>query len=309
MVQPASATGLVAIRPTQGLVPATGILPLMSLQDMAGPMTRTVEDAAAALELLVDKKFVTSGSQNYTGVLSPGGLRGLVIGYDSAALQPLPMPPLAPSQEVVDLFNQTLTSLGRGGAVTKQVDVLQTLLPSLQLASDLSFQCMPVDFKQSLNGYLTATRPEATTKSLADIIATGQFLPSVKTFITGAQAETDTIQTSPACQQYLAAKAAANAAVLALMDKQGVDLLVYPAANQPAFAIGTTPPAGWFGFHALSSITGLPSLTMPMGVGAKSGAPVGFIFLARNYQESTLIKAAYAFQTQFKPRQAPVVTP
>lgn len=304
LVLPANATGLVAIRPTQGLVPATGVLPLMSLQDAVGPMTRTVEDAAAALELLVDKKFVASGSQNYTAMLSRDGLRGLQIGYDPALLQTLPAPPLVPSPEVTELFNQTLTSLGRAGATTKQVDALMTLFPPLQAAADLSFKCMPVDFKQSLNAYLGTTRPEAATRSLADIIATGQVLDSVKMFLSSAQAQTDTIATSADCQQYLTAKAAANSAIVAFMDKQGVDLLVYPAANQPAFPIGA-PPAGWYGFQALSSISGLPSLTMPMAGTAKAGAPVGLIFLARNYQEAKLVQAAYSFQAQFKPRTAP----
>ena len=305
LVLPAGATGLVTVRPTQGLVPSTGILPLMSQQDAAGPMTRTVEDAAAALELLVDKKFVASGSQNYTAILKRDGLRGLTIGYDPAALQPLPMPPLTPSPEVVDLFSQTLSNLSRGGATTKQVDVLLPLFPTLQTAVDLSFQCMPVDFKQSLNSYLMTQRPEAKTKSLADIIATGQFLDSVKMFLNAAESQTDTIQSSSACQQYLTAKAAANSAIVALMDKQGLDLLVYPVANQPAFNAGSPPPVGFYSFQALSSASGLPSLAMPMGIAAKAGAPVGFILLARNYQESTLIQAAYSFQAQFQPRTAP----
>jgi len=304
LILPANATGLVSIRPTQGLVPATGVLPLMSLQDAVGPMTRTVEDAAAALELLVDKKFVGSGSQNYTAMLSRDGLRGLALGYDPLLLQNLPAPPLVPSQEVADLFSQTLGSLGKAGASAKPVDALMTLFPTLQAAADLSFKCMPVDFKQSLNGYLGSSRPEAATRTLADILASGQFLDSVKMFLNSAQAQSDTIATSADCQQYLTAKAAANSAIVALMDKQGVDLLVYPAANQPAFPIGP-PPAGWYGFQALSSIAGLPSLTMPMGVAAKSGAPVGLVLLARNYQEAKLIQAAYSFQAQFKPRTAP----
>lgn len=305
LVQPASATGLVAIRPTQGLVSATGVLPLMSQQDMPGPMARRVEDAAAALELLVDKHFADQGSQNYTSNLSEDALRGLTIGYDPAVLQALPAPMLLPSQEVSDLFSKTLANLRQGGAVTRQVSAFGTLFPSLQAATDASFQCMPVDFKQSINSYLTTQRPESPLRSLADILGSGQFLSSVRTFLTGAQAQTDTIETSAACQQYRAARIAAHDAVTALMDKEGLDLLVVPAANQPVFPISETPPPGWFGFQILSSPTGLPSLTMPMGVAPKSGAPVGLIFVSRSYQESKLVSAAYAFQSQFQPRVAP----
>lgn len=307
LVQPASATGLVAIRPTQGLVSGAGILPLMSLQDMAGPMTRTVQDAAAALELLVDKRFAAQGAQSYTSNLRADGLSGLTIGFDPAVLQALPAPMLIPSQEVSDLFAKTLANLAQGGAATKQVNALFSLFPALQAATDASFQCMPVDFKQSINSYLSQLRPEVPTKTLTDLISTGKFLTSVGPFLSSADSQTDTIQTSTACQQYLAAKLAANNAITALMDKEGLDLLVVPAANQPAFPIGAMP-AGWYGFQVLSSPTGLPSLTMPMGIAPKAGAPVGLIFVARNYQESTLIRAAYAFQSQFTPRVAPPST-
>ena len=212
---------------------------------------------------------------------------------------------LIPSQEVSDLFDKTLANLTQGGAVTKQVNAFGTLFPSLQAATDASFQCMPVDFKQSINSYLTTQRPESPLRSLADILGSGQFLSSVRTFLTGAQAQTDSIETSAACQQYRAAKTAAHDAVTALMDKEGLDLLVVPAANQPVFPISETPPPGWFGFQILSSPTGLPSLTMPMGIAPKSGAPVGLIFVARSYQEAKLVSAAYAFQSQFQPRVAP----
>jgi Asp-tRNA(Asn)/Glu-tRNA(Gln) amidotransferase A subunit family amidase len=53
----------------------------------------------------------------------------------------------------------------------------------------------------------------------------------------------------------------------------------------------------------------LPSLTMPMGIAPKSGAPVGLVFLARNFQEAKLVQAAYAYQEQFHPRSAPPATP
>ena len=307
LVQPASATGLVAIRPTQGLVPTLGILPLMTLQDAPGPMTRTVEDAAATLELLVDKSQVGKGSQSYTSVLKDNGLTSLTIGFDPAVLQPLPMPPLVPSAEVSDLFYKSLSDIGQAGAKTKQVAALTTLFGTLQAVTDASFQCMPVDFKQGFNSYLSTTRPDLPIKNVADVIATGKFLDYVKGFITDSQKQTDTIATSAACKTYLAAKITAQDAIVAFMDKEGIDLMVYPAANQPAFPIGN-PPIGWFGFQMLSSPTGLPSLSMPMGIGPKSGVPVGLIFLARPYQEAKLVQAAYAYQQHSKPRSAPPST-
>lgn len=295
LVQPASATGLVTIRPTQGLIPVAGILPLMTLQDMPGPMTRTVEEAAATLELLARRP---AGAAPYTQALRGEGLRGLKIGTDPLLLAPLPMPPLSPSPEVIELFNASLQDLARGGAAVQQVSALQALFPAIQAVTDLSFQCMPIDFKQGINEYLQSLGPDAPRKSLAEIIATGAgsgYLDSVAGFLANAQAATET-RAGATCQGYLAAKAAARQAITAFMDQQGLDLLVYPAANQPPFAAGAAPPSGWYGFQALSSPTGLPSLSMPMGVAPSSGAPVGLIFLARAGQEAKLLQAAYGFQ-------------
>lgn len=303
LVQPASASGLVAVRPTQGLIPSTGVMPLMALQDTPGPMARTVEDVAAALELLVDKSQVGKGSQSYTSQLKATGLQGLSLGFDPAVLQPLTMPMLTPSSEVSDLFYKALADISTAGGKTRQVAALTTLFASLQAATDASFACMPVDFKESITGYL-ASRSDLKVKTLGDVIATGKYADSTKGFLTSAQAQTDTTQTSASCQKYLSARTAAQNAIVAFMDKEGIDLLVYPTANQPAFPIGT-PPSGWFGFQILSSPTGLPSLTISMGTTPKNGAPMGLTLLARPYQEAKLVQAAYAYQQQRGPRPVP----
>jgi amidase len=304
LLQPGSAGGLVAIRSTQGLVPSGGTLPLMSLQDVVGPMTRTVEDAAATLELLVDRSLASKGSQSYTTGLSNDGLKGLRVGYDPALLGNSPAPPMTPSPEVIELFDKTLENLRQAGALTQKVDALLPLFPALSAAINTSFQCMPVDFKESFNKYLQTLRPEARTRTLADVIATGEFLPSVKSFLDDAEAKTDSIATSAACQQYLADRTAAQNAIVAMMDREGLDLFVYPAANQPPFAPGK-PAAGWFGFQALSSNTGLPSLTMPMGLTDKTKVPVGLVLLSRAYGEAKLVQAAYAFESRVHPRVRP----
>ena len=297
LVQPASATGLVAIRPTQGLVSGAGVLPLMSLQDTPGPMARNVADAAALLAVIA--------AEDYTGALDLAGLGGLTIGFDPLALQAVPPLGLTPDPEVADLFTASLAAIVQAGATTLAVDVLAPQFANLQAAVDASFACMPVDFKQSLDAYLAALGPDAPRRNLAEILATGDFLPSVRDFVTGAAAQTDSIAASAACQAYQSARQTAQAALVALMDEQGLDLLVYPAANQPPFTAGETPPAGWYGFQALSSPTGLPSLSLPMGLTASDALPVGLILLARPNDEALLIQAAFALEQ----RQAPRVPP
>lgn len=301
LVQPASATGLVAIRPTQGLVSGAGVLPLMSLQDTPGPMARTVADAAALLAAIADGP----AGEAYTRALDPDGLVGLTIGFDPLALQAVPLLGLTPDPEVADLFTASLAAIEQAGATTRAVEVLAPQFASLQAAVDGSFACMPVDFKQSLDAYLAALGPAAPRRDLAEILATGEFLPSVQDFVAGAAAQTDSIAASAACTGYQSARQAAQAGIVGLMDDRGLDLLVYPAANQPPFAAGEAPPAGWYGFQALSSPTGLPSLSLPMGLTASGGLPVGLILLARPGAEALLIQAAFALEQ----RQAPRVPP
>lgn len=305
LVQPASATGLVTIRPTQGLVSGRGIAPLMTLQDMAGPMTRTVSDAAIALELLVDKTQSGQGSQDYSKALKLDGLRYLHVGWDPLVLQEVAALGWVPNKDVVALFNAAVSQLTLAGVNTKQVSAVMPLLPALQDLTNASFACMPVDFKGGINAYLTARGTTAPAKSLADILTGGRFLASARSFLESAQGQSDTVATSGACQGYLAKKETTAAAITALMDREELDLLVYPAANQPPFAAGQKPPAGWFGFQIMSSPTGLPSLSLTMGRDPQSGAPVGLIFLARKHQEAKLIQAAFGFEAQGRARVAP----
>lgn len=301
LVHPGSAAGVVAIRPTQGLLPGDGILPLMSLQDMAGPMARNVADAAALLTLMAEGP----GAQDYTLALRPEGLEGLRIGFDPVALQEIPMLGIIPDPQVGVMFDQSLTAMAEAGADTVQIDALFPLFGALQGSIDSSFGCMPVDFKQSFEAYLGTLGGGATVGSLAEVIQSGAFLPSVEGFITGADAQTETIDRSAVCQTYLGARAAVAAAITQQMDDEGLDLVVYPAANHPPFPAGDDPPEGWFGFQALSSTTALPSLTLPMGLAPRAGLPVGLIFLARANREDLLIQAAHALELYQSPRVPP----
>ncbi len=194
--------------------------------------------------------------------------------------------------------------MGDAGASTVAVDVLLSQFAALQAAVDGSFECMPVDFKQSLDAYLVALGPAAPFDSVAALAGTDGFPDSVAKFLDDAAARTDSIATSPACQGYQSARIGARTSLVDLMDANGLDLLVYPAANQAPFAAGEAPPAGWYGFQALSSTTGLPSLTLPMGLTAE-GLPVGLVFLGRPDSEALLLEAAFALEQHQSPRVPP----
>lgn len=301
LIQPSSATALVAIRSTQGLVPGAGILPLMTLQDVAGPMARNVADAAAVLAVIADRPDLAAAQ-------GPDGLQGLVLGHDPMATEPIAILGTMPDPAVGALFSAALADITAAGATTPPVDALFGLFGSLQPAIDGSFACMPVDFKQGFSAYLQSLGPDAPVKTLAELIAGGAYLPDVDGFLMGADAQTDAVADSAACQDYLAAKMAARAAVTGFMDDEGLDLMVFPATNQFPFLAGENPPAGWFGYHPLSSVTGLPSLVMPLGHSADTGLPVGLVLLARPDREDLLIQAASAIE-QARPVRVPPTLP
>ena len=148
----------------------------MTLQDMPGPMTRTVSDAAIALELLVDKTQSGKGSQDYTKVLKTDGLRALHIGWDPLVLQEVAALGWQPSKDVVALFNSAVSQLTLAGVNTKQVSAVMPLLPALQDLSNASFACMPVDFKEGINAYLQArgrARPPSRWPMFSPEVASG----------------------------------------------------------------------------------------------------------------------------------------
>ena len=301
LTQPASATGLVTIRSTQGLVSGGGVLPLMSLQDMVGPMTRTVTDTAIALSFIA----ADPGAPDYTGVLDPDGLQGLNIGFDPLVLEEFAMLGLVPDPEIDPLFDASLQAIQSAGGTTQQVSAVLPLFGDLQAATDAFFGCTPVDFRQSFEAYLGTLGPGAPVTSLADIIASGEYIPSAEGFIINAADQTDTIETSEICMQYQVARQAAQDAITQFMDAEGLDLFAYPAANQLPFTAGQMPPMGWFGYQILSSPTGLPSLTLPMGLSATDGLPIGLTLLARADREDLLIQAAYALELELSARVPP----
>lgn len=301
LTQPASATGLVTIRSTQGLVSGGGVLPLMSLQDVAGPMTRTVTDTAIALSFIA----AGPGAPDYTGVLDPDGLQGLHIGFDPVVLEELAVLGLVPDPEIAPLFDASLQAMQSAGGTTQQVTAMLPLFGDLQAATDAFFGCVPVDFRQSFEAYLGTLGPGAPVTSLADIIDSGEYIPSAEGFITNAADQTDTIETSEICMQYQATRQAAQDAITQFMDAEGLDLFAYPAANQLPFTAGQTPPMGWFGYQILSSPTGLPSLTLPIGLSAADGLPIGLTLLARADREDLLIQAAYALERELSARVPP----
>jgi amidase len=210
-------------------------------------------------------------------------------------------------------MNQTLSQLESLGASIVPAAIFKVL--SLLTADTTSAEvCGCLGFKYSLNDYLAQLGPNAPEKTLADIVAEKNCPPKVQSFLETAENTPGVFDTDGNCTIDIAFRAKLRETVVSLMDASGIDVAVFPTANQgaPSLAFLETnngiPPAGWFSSCVLSAFSGLPTITVPMGILSDS-RPIGVTFLARPYQEAALLQYAYAFETAFPNRQIPSTTP
>lgn len=302
---PSSHNDLVGIRPTIGLTSRAGIIPLFANNDVGGPMARSVADVAAVLTVVAgsdpaDPVTLLSREHpvlDYNRFLDPQKLRGARIGVFRRYLDTATTDP-----EVKAATEAALAEMKEAGAVL--VDPFD--LPGYDgLTKDL--WCG--DFEADLNAYL-AKHPQAPYPDLKSIVASGLYLPYIEEEIRGAVAPpTKDDRRSPCLDVYHdPAKIRFRDALLAAMDRQHLDAIVYPTwSNSPRKVGDTKSPAG-DNSQVLSPQTGFPAITVPAGF-AHGDLPVGMTFLARSFREDTLIGLAYSFEQVTHHRHAPVLFP
>lgn len=309
IVCPSSLNGLAGIKPTVGLVSRTGIIPISHTQDTAGPMARTVSDAAILLGALAgidpeDRATLANRGKaqaDYTKFLNPHGLRGARLGVVRRFFGFNP--------EVDKVMDSAVGEMKRHGAVI--VDPVE--IDSLRKLDGSEQQVLLYEFKTDLNAYLSALGPDAPVHTLDEIIKFNESnstkeMPyfAQELFI---QAQAKGPLTSP---EYLTARANAHQCagpegIDAVMDKFNLDALVAPTAG-PAF---TTDLVN--GDHATggsagpAAIAGYPDITVPAGF--VFGLPVGISFFGRAFSESKLLPIAYGFEQATKVRKAPQFLP
>ena len=306
IVCPASATGIVGLKPTVGLVSRAGIIPISHTQDTAGPLCRTAADAAALLTVLagVDPRDTATAAAkahlqpDYTRFLDPNGLRGARIG--------IPRAKFFGYSDVTDrLAEDALEVLRRNGAVL--VDPAD--IPHAGEYDDDELEVLLYEFKADLASYLSELGSEARVKSLADLIEFNQQNRDREMPYFGQelflQAEKKGPLTSAAYRKSLAKcrRLSRELGIDAVMGKHRLDALVAPTGN-PAwptdlvngdhFTGGSSTPA---------AVAGYPSVSVPMGFAY--GLPVNLSFFGRAWSEPTLIKIGYAFEQATKHRRAP----
>ncbi|MFN7978514.1 MAG: amidase [Vicinamibacterales bacterium] len=310
---PASINGVVGVKPTVGLWSRAGIIPISHSQDSAGPMTRTVRDAAMLLGAVcgVDPRDgATAASQgkfhaDYTTFLDPAGLKGArlgivrnIQGFDA---------------RVIALFQEAIDAMKAAGA--EIVDPAN--LPNLDAGSvfqDAPTVVLNYEFKANINTYFASLGPTARVKSLTELIAFNDAHKDQEMPFFGQERLHISEQTSgldaPEYRRALAAVQRATRAdgIDALMQRHRLDAIVAPTAG-----------AAWLTDHirgdrfdggdsaGTAAIAGYPDISVPMGF--VGGLPIGVSFFGRAWSEPTLLRIAYAYEQATKRRQPPTFKP
>jgi len=309
IVSPASACGIVGVKPTVGLVSRDGIIPIAASQDTAGPMTRTVRDAVIMLAALTgpDARDPATGgipaglAAELTAPLTPGALRGARIGVVHGpfglharmepALAALVAALRAAGAEVVDPVK--VPSLGRFGAATGDL---------------LSYE-----FKDGINRYLAEPGRMTPMKSLADLIAFNEAHRAEELAFFGQEDFTAAQARGPLTDQaYLDARAAClklarTEGLDAALDGGKLDALVMFTRGVATLTDPLNGEGGSGGSSTLAAVAGYPSVTVPAV--QFFGLPVGLSFVGRPWSEAKLLALAADFEAVTRARREPQFRP
>ncbi len=302
VVCPSGINGIVGIKPTLGLVSRSGIIPLAHSQDTAGPMARSVRDAAILLGAMTGTDAEDPVTQNeqetvsdYTANLAADGLAGKRIGvirsYYGAGSHP----------DVEAIFESTIESLREQGA-----EIVDSIEIDTTGMGDAETTVLRYEFKADLKQYLEQT--SAPLSSLAEVIEFNENNRETVMPFFGQERMLASQEKGPLTDdEYLVAletsKRVSQQGIDNIMAEHDLDALIAPT-NGPAWL---TDHVNGDSFHVGSSsyaaVSGYPSVTVPAGF--ISGLPVGVSFIGRAFSEKSLIEIAYAFEQATSIRQPP----
>ena len=303
---PASYNAVVGLKPTVGLISRAGIIPISASQDTAGPMTRTVEDAALLLSAVAgpdpeDPATQASEAQvhaDYNPFLDREGLRGARIGivregcfgYNES------------TDKIAEAAIRELTQLG-----ADVVDPVQ--VPISPEMRRMEFEVLLYEFKDGLNRCLQNLGPEMPVHSLEEVIAYNERNAALVMPYFGQDIMVKAQEKGPLTErEYLDARAgsgrlARDEGIDRAMDEHSLDALFAPTGS-PAFKIDLlTGDHFTGGSAALAAVAGYPAITVPAGIAL--GLPVGVTFFGRAYSEPVLLRLAYAFEQGTTARRQP----
>ncbi|MCX7513822.1 amidase [Frateuria sp. STR12] len=309
IICPAAMNGIVGIKPTLGLVSRSGIVPIAHSQDTAGPMARSVADAAALLSVIAgsDPRDPATAdadrhATDYTRFLDPEGLKGKRIGV---------VRQLAGAEPNADRVLEQAIALmkAQGATIVDPVTV-----PHLADLGDPEFTVLLYEFKHDINAYL-ATRPQLKVKTLADLIAFDQAHAAQEMPWFGQELFLQAQAKGPLTEKkYRDALAKARRlsgpeGIDAALAKDHLDALLAPSWG-PAFVtdlvlgdhiVSGDPTVG--GASQPAAVAGYPSITVPAGFA--HDLPVGIVLFGARWSEPTLISIAYGFEQHARAWHAP----
>jgi amidase len=309
---PSSHQALAGIRSTMGLTSRSGVFPLSLMADIAGPMARTVEDAAKVFEVIAGEDPgdpVTAAArghvpQQHADGLDRGALKGAVIGVLRQAYERETTDP-----EVVRVFMAAVEDLRRAGATIVDPATVEGLdeIRRAQSSGPATGPCM--GFKYDLNGFLKARGDRVPLKTLAGIIESGRFHPSAQRRLEMAEKGPENGPDSPACQANRTYREQVRQAVLKTMDKLKLDAFVYPTWSNPPRLIGDLNTPHGDNSQFFSPTTGFPAINVPMGFTRGGTLPAGMTIYGGPWSEKKLIGLAYAYEQATRHRRPPSSTP
>ena len=303
---PASVNGVVGIKPTVGLVSRAGIIPISKTQDTAGPLARTVKDAAILLNAIVgidanDPATLASNGKvkpDYTQYLDANALKGKRIGVEKKFLK---------HHEAIDaLLLQALEQMKNLGATVVEVEFIN----EYNKAGGAEFEVLKYEFKDGLNKYLSTSNSKM--KSLQDIINFNKHneskaMPYFKQEILDSSQKlggleskeyVDALNKSTGIRKFLDD----------LMQKNQLNALCGPAAGASwCVDLVNGDAFSGYGSYGPAAMAGYPSISVPMG--SVNDLPVGLSFISTAWDEANLIAIAYAFEQASKKRFKPSFKP
>jgi amidase len=303
VVCPSGINGIVGIKPTVGLVSRSGIIPIAHSQDTAGPMARSVRDAAILLTSMtgVDADDPATADaeihHDYSANLTADGLNGKRIGvirsYYGAGSNPI----------VEEIYDASIATLKAQGA-----EIVDNISIETDDMYDDEYEVLLYEFKSDLAAYFE--RSGAPLETLADVIAFNEAHTDTVMPIFGQDVFLLAVDKGPLTEEaYLAAlensKQVARSGIDGAMDEHDLDALIAPT-NGPAWLIDHVNGDTFsIGSSSYAAISGYPNITVPAGF--VSGLPIGLSFIGKPWNEKQLIEIAYAFEQATRVRRAPAL--
>jgi len=308
---PSSFDNLVGVRVTTGLISRKGLSPLVVFQDTAGPMTRTVKDAALLLDVLVGydpadpftaAATLARDAGSYADGLSEGSLRGARIGVVREVFGPDDDPDSGQVNRVVEGALEVMRNAGAEIVDSVSVPDLQHFIGVTSLYLSQS--------RYDIDNFL-AKRPGSHT--VGELYDSMRFHPRLDLFTAIAEEAPEDPEEDPNYFRGLAAREEFRRAILNVMASQGLDALVYPNSQVLPPTREELDDWKWtvltFPTNALiAAQADLPSISLPAGF-AEGDVPVGFELVGKPYGEADLLKLAYGYENEAGRRRPPESAP